>query len=453
MSAYRQSMVPPSTVRRTRVQEPFPVLDFGQIAEQLNEVAEYGISEELLIRPTQQYVCKLYGDIIDWFLGISQYHLRTALESASKQLESPDSIAESRVLMGLHRHVYKFLVDCGVDDFNIMDLVKPEPNRLRRMLSAVVGFAIFREDRMKEHADIVEQSRKYAREFESLESQHEVLTTEIQNLEEKVELDNEKAKQISAYNQQVETELRKLKKVQEELTSQHSMYKQKKQALVQKLEDENFLIVTAKKSNEKIRPYIVDSPDVLHKINADMAASLQLNRLALDALDNKLRALDVTSASMATIEGDIQACIKAIEECEVELQREQEALRKQNKLQDNQERLRLEGQDVDVKIQQLNRQLDSSQDRIRRAHAQRDQKKQASEEKISQLYAQHGTLIAERNLVNKQIDEKTNYIESMESRIRTVIDDLDSEMRALTAKCEQLNSHVTLYLENMEQRI
>lgn len=453
MSGFRHSILPPSTARKTRPQEPFPVLDFAQIAASLNEVAEYGLNEELLMRPTQQFVCKLYGDIIDWFLGVSQHHLRTGLEKAGQEVENPEAQGDARLLMGLHRHVYKFMVDCGVEDFNIMDLVKPEPNRLRRMLSAVVAFAVFREERMKELADNVEESRRLAREFESLESQHEALGLEIQNREQQNQENKDNCRETVAHNQQVESELRKLKREQEALTSQHDAYKQEKSSLLKQLEEHNFLIVEATKNSEQMRTYIVESPERLHKINTEMARSLELKQVAVDTQEKRLRALEVTATSLVSVDADIQGCITAMEEYETELLREQHVLRKKESLQDTQERLKMEERDLDVRIQQLTRQLSSANDRARRARAQGEQKKAAAQEKMNQLYAQRGTLQAERSLMEKEINDKARYIEEIQDRISSVVDEWHTELKATTDKCEQLESHVTLYLESMEERL
>jgi hypothetical protein len=41
----------------------------------------------------------------------------------------------------------------GIDDFGLKDMTKPEPGRVRRIMSAVINFAKFREERM----DVLEE--------------------------------------------------------------------------------------------------------------------------------------------------------------------------------------------------------------------------------------------------------------------------------------------------------
>jgi kinetochore protein Nuf2 len=40
------------------------------------------------------------------------------------------------------------LKQIGMDDFSLVDLIKPDPKRLRVILSSIINFAKFREDRL-----------------------------------------------------------------------------------------------------------------------------------------------------------------------------------------------------------------------------------------------------------------------------------------------------------------
>jgi kinetochore protein Nuf2 len=40
------------------------------------------------------------------------------------------------------------MIVVGIEDFSFRDLVKPEPARVRRIMSAIINFVKFREERM-----------------------------------------------------------------------------------------------------------------------------------------------------------------------------------------------------------------------------------------------------------------------------------------------------------------
>ncbi len=61
------------------------------------------------------------------------------------------------------------MVEVGIDDFSLKDLIRPEGPRLRIILSAVINFAKFREEQLavfedfsKKAEELVEQRNKLA---------------------------------------------------------------------------------------------------------------------------------------------------------------------------------------------------------------------------------------------------------------------------------------------------
>lgn len=405
----------------------FPLLDFKEISVCL-QGCDFTASEELLNRPTTQYIQSLFEQILDSFLGISTHNLGPALAAAAERAgvnqsaldfggSATDIQADARMTLVLQRSIYRFMVDCGIDDFSIMDIVKPEPQRLRRLLSAVVNFARFREEHMGDCEDLVLKSERDAAEFRDIMDEHEKLTAKVAELEQESQNSQERIKEMEAHNTAVEVELRQLKKVQEQLTLEHGSYKQEKARLVSKLEDQSFLIVEGRKENDKIRPYIVESPEILHKINSDMSASLASDKAALEAAEHRARALEISVESFRSIENDVRKCIKVVEECEVELQREDEAMKKLMRLQELYEQRKLDSQELDRRIQQLERQVASAEERIERARNQADQKRKAAQQKMSDLRDTFATLQAERSVHDQDMDKKRSYINMTEQKV------------------------------------
>jgi kinetochore protein Nuf2 len=432
----------------------FPLLDFKEIAMCL-QGCDLMASEELLVRPTQQYVTTLFEQIVDSFLGVSPDHLRASLDASARDMESPELQAESRATLGLQRLVYRFLVDCGIDDFNIMDIIKPEPQRFRRILSAVVNFARFREEHMGDCEDLVRQTEERQNKLQQLHEEREQLLAKIHELQQAGDKESfdDQVKRMQEHNAEVEGELRKLKKVQEQLTDEHGHYKQEKQRMVAKLQDQSYLIVEAKKENEKIRPYIVESPEMLHKINSEMNTSLQNEKMRLEESEKRARGLEISTDSFRLIEQDLKACIKAIEECDVEIQREEEANRKLSRYQELHEQRKLESHELDRKIQQLERQIANSEERIQRAKKQAEQKREGAQTKMAELRNTYATLVAERSVHTQDMDKKRHYIESTEEKMTEMRARYESEVSAILEQSEKLQSHISLYLDNVERKI
>lgn len=450
---------PPSTVRRTQHQQQFndifPLLEFKEISMCL-QGCDLMASEELLVRPTQQYVTALFEQIVDSFLGVSPDHMRASLDASARNMESPELQSESRSILGLQRIIYKFMVDCGIDDFNIMDMIKPEPQRFRRILSAIVNFARFREEHMGDCEDLVRQTEEAQNKLSQLYEERDQLDAKIGELEtnsgDKATFDD-RVKQATNHNTEVEAELRKLKKVQEQLTDMHGQHKQEKQRLVTKLQDQSYLIVEAKKENEKIRPYIMESPEMLHRINSEMNTSLNNEKVRLEESEKRIRGLEVSTDSFRLIEQDLKTCIKAIEECDSELQREDEATRKLTRYQELHEQRKLESHELDRKIQQLERQINNSEEKIQRAKNQAEQKRDDAQSKMSELRNTYATLVAERSVHTQDMEKKRHYIDSTEEKMNEMKQQHEIEVKAILEQSEKLQSHISLYLDNVERRI
>lgn len=449
---YRGSVAPSSTVRRHQQQQHndiFPLLDFKEIALCL-QGCDMMADEDLLQRPTTQYINNLLEQIIDTFMGVSTRKLKSDLSTCSVDNEYPELQAEARMTMGMQRLMYRFLSDCGIDDFSIADVMKPEPQRFRRILSAVVNFARFREEHMNDCDDLVEKTDKNQRKLDQLGSEAEYLKQRIDELEHSK--DPERVKEVEASNTEVESKLRELKKVQETLTEKHEQYRQERAKKLSDIENTAYLLAEAKKENEKIRPYIVESPEMLYKINNEMNASLATNKEELERYEKRQRLLDTSGESFKLIEQETKGLLRVLDECEAELHKEEDATARVNRYQELYEQRSLESQELERENQQLQRRIDMTQEKIHRATQQKAQKKGAVEVKMRELQDQYATLIAERDLNNQDMERKRTYIEKMELQMDQMKQQLESEMRSVAYENEQLQAHINRYLDGMEQR-
>ena len=87
---------------------------------------------------------------------------------------------------------------------------------------------------------------------------------------------------------------------------------------------------------------------------------------SVSSLSVKQRDLQTRIDAMSVLEGDIQSCIKLMEECESELTRVEEQSRKVARHKEQLEGKQLEMKEVDVKEQQLLRQLANAEDKLAR---------------------------------------------------------------------------------------
>lgn len=108
-------------------------------------------------------------------------------ENGGSQIEDDDDITSSVRLILLHRGAYEFFLICGVNDFTLMDIMRPEPQRIRRILSAVVNYARFREENSVECEKLVSISEGNLEQLKVVQNENSRLSNKINDLKYKIE--------------------------------------------------------------------------------------------------------------------------------------------------------------------------------------------------------------------------------------------------------------------------
>eukprot|EP00966_Prymnesium_polylepis_P246852 5708756-Prymnesium_polylepis.1 len=98
------------------------------------------------------------------------------------ELEFPELHDESVSTMAFLRACQRLLSTCGISDFTLTDLTKPEYKRLRRNISAVINFAKFREERLTRYVEFTQETDALAANKVALEQENERLLTEVSPL-------------------------------------------------------------------------------------------------------------------------------------------------------------------------------------------------------------------------------------------------------------------------------
>lgn len=75
------------------------------------------------------------------------------------------------------------MVEIGVEDFGMKDLIRPEPARLRIILSAIINFAKFREEQLGLLDELNRKAEELSEKHGSLLKRKTDLTILIQSIE------------------------------------------------------------------------------------------------------------------------------------------------------------------------------------------------------------------------------------------------------------------------------
>lgn len=332
--------------------------------------------------------------------------------------DHPDLVPlDTRLMMGFFVSLRSMLVECGVHDFSMNDLVRPTYERLGKIFSYVINFIRFRE----EQTDAIDENFNKA---EETKARIETLYIENQDMEARLEelKRNKKAMEAAAKekmrrNDELKSRLIELKKAQERIQDHLERAKSEKARSQTTLEEKAEKLVKTRQESEKLRPYVLQSPAALQGTLTELSENLMRERAQIDMMERRTRALQTSSDSFTVVQNDVQACVKVLEEISVELQREEEEEARAAK---NKEALNDRGasvREVEQNEKALQRQLAKWEERIeelRRKHKEREDENKTKMEELWKLQAQ---LRDERDAKGREMNRRKGRIDTTEKKV------------------------------------
>ncbi|PUU77494.1 Nuf2 family-domain-containing protein [Tuber borchii] len=419
-------------------------------------ISELGIPFQMedLKKPSPQKIQLVFEMFADLLMGVRKETVEPVLNAAAQQvLEFPETQTDSHTLMAFYVSLSQLMLECGIEDFTFNDLAKPDSMRLTRILSYVINFTRFREERANIIDEHFGKAQKAKEKIEQLYFENEDLNNRLQELKMqrlKEEPMIEKAKEVRIA---LVADLETLKKRQDALVNDWGRLQQSKASHKQTLEDRHYLKVKTQQENNKIRPYIVDSPQKLQQVITDMANSLGTEKAAHDSLERKSRSLQTSADSFVIVEQDVTGCIKVMEEVEQELIKEEETSRRVSRHTETLTAKQTEVHDVERSEKRLSRQLKIATEKLERTRKTGEVKAEAAQRRMLELKKEYGVLSHERSERDKEMEYKKVCIERIEKEMVDMKETVETEVAAAHKEFAKMKSHVELYIDEMEKCI
>lgn len=448
-----QNQPPPSTRKQATLQaDSYLMIPESTIVDCISEL---GVTFSLddLRRPMPQKIQLVFEMFAELLMGVRRETVEPILRSASEQLDHPETLHDASALMAFYTSLRTLMHECDINDFTFNDLAKPDSKRLIKILSYVINFTRFREGKGGEIDEHFAKAEKVKEAIEARTNENEELAARLEALKmqraREEPMIEEARKDVKALTE----ELYGMSKREKMLTAEWNKLKAEKEAHVKKLEDRSFFITKTKQEAEKIRPYIVDSPEKLQGVIVDMGATLAAEKAEADALERKGRALQTSADSFAVVESDVMAAIKIMEECEAELVKEEESARKAARHFDVLTQKQTEVREAERSEQRLQRQLQNATDKITRMRETGEAKSSSAQKKMRELKEAYKQLSKERAERDKDMEKKKIIIEKIEKEMADMKEKVEEEVNAAHAEFAKMKAHILLYISEMEQSI
>ncbi|KAL6244093.1 kinetochore-associated Ndc80 complex subunit nuf2 [Rhinocladiella similis] len=442
---------------RTKKKDEDPA-DFMRLSEKeiASCISEMGIPFQPsdLLKPNPQVIQMVFEHLGELVMNATRDAIDPAMRAASEDVcaEFPELVpTETRLLMGFFIQLRTMLEQCGINDFSFNDLVRPTHDRLVKIFSYTINFVRFRET----HTNVIDENFNKA---ETTKARIETLYTENQDMEQRLEemKRNRKAMEVAVKekmrrNDELKARLLELRKGQERVAEQLERAKAEKSRAQALLEEKTERLVRARQDSEKLRPYVLQSPAALQSALTELSENLMREKSQIDALERRGRALQTSGDSFTVVQNDVQACVKVLEEIAVELQKEEEEDARAAK---NRDALAERGnnvREVEQNEKLLKRQLKKWEERteeLRRKHKERDE---ANKAKMDELRETQRQLRDERADKGREMERRRVRIEQTEKKMADLKDNIENEVHSAHEEYLKLESHIGLYITEMEQ--
>ncbi|WOL17948.1 kinetochore protein Nuf2-like [Canna indica] len=199
-------------------------------AEIVKALGQYGIASleaQDLANPSCDLVSTIYSNFLSFADPIREESNSQIAFEALELLENPDNHLDAIRTFNLYRRVKDMLALIRFNSFTIRDLLKPDPKRTIHILSAVVNFIFYWEEKLNMLQPLVDQLAAY-------EEKKTEIVSKIAELNQLI-LDHEIARQREEPAvQQLDTEVKELRQTIQNYNKQQMSLKTAAKALKEK---------------------------------------------------------------------------------------------------------------------------------------------------------------------------------------------------------------------------
>ncbi|GCE97214.1 kinetochore-associated Ndc80 complex subunit nuf2 [Zygosaccharomyces mellis] len=435
----------------------FPLLDIPELSICLQSCDFSLATEDNIARPTSMYVMTLYKQIIDNFMGISA----DSLINIGREDDEEDDAAYNATLqvLVLNKICFKFFENIGVNDFNMLDLYRPDALRTRRLLSAVVNYARFREERMFDCNRFISQTEALLGQLRSKFDDYNLLQQQLEDYdEEATHVGGPELESLEDNNKELEAQLRNLTQIQQTLSSDYNKYKDEKQKMLKELESFGFQVVELESLKEKLSKFSDTNLQALQDGISELQTMLGDKQRNLTELQKSQKNFEVSTQTFQRIIEELYELLRIIS---TELQ---ESHMKESNLMDLKQQLIIRREKMEtmlssglmVKMSVLQEQLDihrTQLDDLER-NARLESKRYDQElSELQQEYADNVVPQVQQAEQNIERDFILGQVKQLEQKMQNIKVDFQNEVDAVELEYSLLAGHINRYMETMLDKL
>ncbi|OAL03831.1 hypothetical protein IQ06DRAFT_324344 [Phaeosphaeriaceae sp. SRC1lsM3a] len=457
----RMSMAPRGTSQNQRApaaneHDAFMTLPDHEIAGCITDIGiKFSVAD--LQKPNPQIIQKVFEWLAELLMNTTREVVAPAMRAAAEDMCGGDAerifTSDTRDLMGFFVILRKLLRECGIHDFTFNDLYRPTHGRLVKIFSYMINFIRFRESQTEVIDEHFNKAERTKLRIEQLYDDKQAKELQLADLERNRAATQRLMQEKEKRNNELKNRLLELKRgqeaVAEKLERARAEQNRLKELLQQKAENKE----NVQREVLKLKPYTQQSPTALEDSLRDLNDRLTGDKTQIDALDRRARALQTSTDSFGVVATDVTSCTRLLTDVQADLSKEEEELAKaarhRDALADRSNNVR----DVERQERLLQKQLGNVNARTDKLKTKADEEAERARKRMEELRDTHSKLAEERGEKGREMERRRVRIEQTEKKMAELKDNIENEVHAAHDEYLKMESHIKLYITEMEQSI
>ncbi len=177
----------------------------------------------------------VYEAFLDILMGITREYFENSCNACEALVEHPEIYSDGIRLTVFQAQLANLMKVIGIEDFSIRDLIKPDAQRTQRILSAVMNFSRFRQERLDLLDKVSETFNNDTIKEENLGYRIDEMKMRLESLRAKRKEEEPQIAQAREVNALLTDNLRDLKRQQVALSDGLDVLKQERGELTEDL--------------------------------------------------------------------------------------------------------------------------------------------------------------------------------------------------------------------------
>nr|ODN96013.1 kinetochore protein Nuf2 [Cryptococcus depauperatus CBS 7855] len=434
----------------------FPILTAQDILECLAAL-EIPAQMEDLTRPTAQSTQGIFGSLLEILMGANEDSIEQPKQTLLGMMEyKACRLSISRFKAHVHRGLAQL---CGIHDFTMADLARPEASRLRRVLSGIMNFAkfrhvhILRDERMQTQAKFQETLQQHQKKLLELRQQLQDLDIQQQKIAARNVAERPQSEEAQKRNEALKGELFELNSQRVKEVQEYEELKKERQVLVEQVNHNNHLITQLELQIGSAKSRLVQSPDRIKRHISEMAYAVQTEKTKLASFQQKARELTTRLEVYASFEVDLRGLIDLEHSIQEQKTKVEETKRNKSVLEGKLEAKHIESQGLLAKIEQLQKQLQNASHKLARQEEMRREMREKGARRIEELKEEYRVRAKERGEWQKQRDELLTQQKEIESEMETYVTKHETEINELLSEYWAMRRQAEDYMNTITVKL